>query len=258
MELNEYKVMARVEAKHWWFIHRLKLIRALIGKEFKKKERKLSLFDAGCGTGGMLVKLKGTGLISTACGCEPEEWAYNYCKEQGLNINNCAIEELNIQDKSFDIVLSMDVLYHRNVDPKLAIKIISNLLKLDGILILNVAAIPSLRRAHDERDWGARRFVKSDLEKLLLETDLEIVSINYWNTLLSPVIWLQSRWYEVSKKFKKKIIVNKSSLEMPSKLINKLMIKILEIENLLSRFIPFLIGSSILLVARKTRVRSQR
>ena len=35
-----------------------------------------TVFDAGCGTGGILQSLKDTDFINEASGCEPHDWAY--------------------------------------------------------------------------------------------------------------------------------------------------------------------------------------
>jgi len=251
MEQNEYRVMAKVELTHWWFVHRYHRIRDIIYKEWLKKNNSLQIFDAGCGTGGLIRQLKNEIYVKEVRGCEPQEWAHKYMLEMGLNVLNCRIEEMiNTKDK-FDIVLCMDVFYHRNLDPNKAILALSNILKPGGILILNVAAMKCLKRAHDEKDWGARRYLPYELKSIIDKVDFNIMSLKYWNSWLTPFIWMQSMWYQISTNQLKQRLGDESALNPPPIFVNRMLIILLKIEQYFSKFVPLPFGSSLMAVARK-------
>ena len=110
----------------------------------------------------------------------------------------------------------MDVFYHVNIEPKKDINNIYELIHKNGLLLLNVAAMPCLMRGHDTRVMGARRFLKTELEDLILETGLFIRSIYYWNSFMMPVILVSI----IKEKLQLHHSTKDSSMHVPPKLMN--------------------------------------
>ena len=57
MNDEEFRLLAEIEEHHWWFVGKRELLRALL----ESVPRGEHLLDLGCGTGGMLRELAGTG-----------------------------------------------------------------------------------------------------------------------------------------------------------------------------------------------------
>ncbi len=243
----EYQTMSDVESLHWWFSHRYKKVRRVLADEAILKNHALSIFDVGCGTGGLLLRLRDEKFISTVNGCEPNPLGNKYCKSKGLSIINSEIESISNLEDSYDAILCMDVFYHKDVDPIKAMHAICKLLKPGGVLIVNVAAMPCLRNSHDIREMGARRLLLKELSRLALSSGFHIKDIYYWNSWLSPAIWFKSR----VDGFRKSVDMSNSSLSMPPRLINRLLKSLLSLEEKASCLYRLPFGTSLFLVASK-------
>ena len=249
MQLSEYKALANVESSHWWLRHlHFRVLRLLLLK-YEHVKTRLRVLDVGCGTGGLLSILSDYSDYFELEGCEPNVWACDFARSKGLNIHNCSLEELNVDVEEFDIILCMDVFYHRFIDPNKGMQIIYSLLKSEGLLLFNVAAMPCLWRKHDDRVMGARRFLFNDLELLARKKGFLILDIYYWNSLLIFILLATSFFERIISR--KQDLIEKSSLSKPPNVVNSFLILILNIETFLRRFIKFPFGSSLFLIARK-------
>jgi len=255
MKRQEYAAMAQVEKHHWWYQHLRSLVLEKITHYSTTKSGTLDLFDAGCGTGGMLQAIQESRKTSSSRinlhGCEPSPWAYNSCLEKQLPVRQCRIEDYQSKAK-YDIILCLDVLYHANVKPDAAIKVLSNLLKPDGLLIINTAAMPCLSRQHDVNVMGARRFLPEPLRKLCQNNALLVSELHYWNSWLVPILWISIQTKRAGHLFHKKSLKDqRSDLRLPPEWINNVLKAILKVEARVSPFVKPLFGTSIFLTARK-------
>jgi tRNA G46 methylase TrmB len=64
MEKELYKTLFETEKNHWWYSVRRKIVKDLIAKFWRNKD-KPNLLDIGCGTGQLLVELSD---VSVAAG----------------------------------------------------------------------------------------------------------------------------------------------------------------------------------------------
>ncbi len=240
---NEYKIMNDFESNYWWYIGLHELILRFVQK--KSQGKKISILDAGCGTGRMLELLS----EHHTAGFDYSEEAVKFCKKKGLknitlqNINNWKSEEL------YDVILSIDVICSIGIDDySKIIKNFNSALNKNGILILNLPAFENLRRNHDKAVFVGKRFKQSEVKKILKKSGFEIDFISYRLPFLYFVILLKKN---IQKIFK--ITKAESDLKKISKLTNLLMLSINRFENLLLKFFrnPFL-GSSVFVVAKKT------
>ncbi len=108
---KEYQAMFEVEEHLWWYkILHEKVLNAL--KENFGKNRSLKILDAGCGTGGMLLKL----IKNEYSNCEGFDFnfdAVNFSKLRSLNVQTCDITSFNgvFEENTFDVIICNDVLY---------------------------------------------------------------------------------------------------------------------------------------------------
>ena len=246
----EYHESFNSEDTHWWFVTRDRLIFDFIDNYSLRLERPLDLFDIGSGTGGLLSQCKYHQSIANYSGCEPNEVGLSYSKKRGLSVMDSGIKDLYKVRQQFDVVTCVDVLYHKNVEPDFALASIRNVLKDDGILIINVAAMPQLSGRHDIRDQGGRRFLRQELGQLLRNNGYIIETLRYWNTILTPLIWL-IRFTQKAFPLQQ-IDTVPSGVKLPSKLVNKCLVALLSFEKRLGLRVNFPFGCSLIAVAKKS------
>lgn len=251
METGEYHVLARVEGSHWWFrqLHR-QAIEAM-KREAQRVGRPLRVFDAGCGTGGLLAQVCKQPWVELAAGCEPHPVALEHCRGQKLRVWGCSIEALPEWKPplDLDVVLCMDVLYHRDVNPWQSTAVMTSLLRPGGLMVINVAAMPCLRRDHDSRVHGARRFLARELRNLVQSHGLDVERLHYWNSWLTPLLWLKLQLADRAAHRSN----NYSELEPPHNGLNAFLNGLLRLEHLVNRWAPLPFGSSLFCQARKYR-----
>ena len=243
----EYETMSDVEFSHWWFKHRFIKVKNILHAQSQRISSCLKVFDIGCGTGGLLIQLKEESFINSVSGCEPHPIGIQICKDRGLSILECPIDQIKQGLSSYDAVLCMDVFYHKDIDPLEGFKVINQLLKPGGTLILNVAAMPCLKNAHDDNSMGVRRFRLRGLKSMALKNGFTITNLHYWNTFLTPAIYLKAKFDTLFPSFN----THHSSLKLPSKIINNFFKIILKFENFLGKWINFPFGTSLFLVCIK-------
>ncbi len=78
MRIDEYTNMFALEDRFWWYrgIHDL-----ILGYLRKRPASRLSILDAGCGTGKLMTLLAPLGEVA---GIDASEQAIQYCRERGL------------------------------------------------------------------------------------------------------------------------------------------------------------------------------
>ena len=94
MENKEYEIMAELELNHWWYNNLHNLIKETLQKEAIKLKRSLSIFDIGCGTGGLIYRLKNKSYVSKILASDPHPLARKFAKKRGINL-----ECVNVQMK---------------------------------------------------------------------------------------------------------------------------------------------------------------
>lgn len=112
MELSEYRTMYRLENRHWWYVGMQRITTTLIAGLYPNRTN-LQILDAGCGTGAAIQYLSQFGTIT---GCDLSAVALGFCQQRGLSrLSRATVTRLPFPAKSFDLVTSFDVLYHRAV-----------------------------------------------------------------------------------------------------------------------------------------------
>jgi len=252
MEKKEYEILYTIEDEYWWYVGLRDLVFSSIVK-FRGDVRKNSrILDAGCGTGATLEGLNDYG---ESYGIDISDEAVRFCKQRGLrNVIKGSVEEIPVGDDFFDLVTSLDVLYHRKVenDTK-ALKELYRVVKNNGILILNLPAYNFLRSRHDEAIHTRHRYLKSEVRRKVEKTGFHIVKLTYRNSFLFP-IFLIIRLLEKGRKRENA----KSDLRSLPDFLNRLLIKILFLENGLLNKVNLPFGLSIFCVAKKDERRKRK
>lgn len=187
VDATEHAILRAAEDQHWWYrtLHR-QVLGALAGLQASAH-----VLDAGCGTGGMLSQLRGF----ESYGVDLSAAAVEYCRQRGLpRIVPASTHELPFGDQVFDAVLSLDVLYHEDVDEHRTLAEMTRVLKPGGLLVLNLPAFECLRGTHDIAVKGVRRYRSQDLPALLSPHGLRIERSHYWNAWLFLPLLLWRSW----------------------------------------------------------------
>lgn len=243
MEAAEYARTDEIENRLWWFrgLHRIILDRMLAVKAGPATR----VLDAGCGTGGLLCFLEDRELELKIFGFDSDELALVAARRKSRSpLARANINTLPYRTDSFDVILSIDVLYHRAVDEPKALEEILRCLKPGGKLLVHLPAYDWLMSAHDSNVHTRTRYTATSCRAMLNMAGFEVSHVSYWNSLLFP--FLVAHRLTVGK------LKSTSDLDLPPKWQDDLFFWIIEAERRLARrgiTLPF--GSSVSAVATK-------
>lgn len=245
MEHHEYQTMFELEDEYWWYVGLRDLLNSYL-HEFKTKDSRTLLLDAGCGTGALLSML---GSYGVTYGTDLSAEALAFCRKRGLErITQASILQLPFQSGQFDCISSFDVLYHRAVSNDVsALKEYHRVLTNRGKLFLNLPAFEFLRSEHDRAIHTARRYTRRQVGEMLIQAGFQIEKMTYHNSFLFPFV-LATRWMRRHKSQSEPARSDLTRLPGP---INRFLTGLLKLENALVRKIDFPVGSSIFCMAVK-------
>jgi len=248
---HEYDIMAAVESQHWWYATLHSQVVQAIQRHSKDQQRDLTILDAGCGTGGLLLVLKQVGF-NHAQGFDLSTDAVAHARSRGLHIKLGDLNQLTqfAPPQSFDVIINNDTLYHLSIDQRTHFfKSCLTLLKPNGIMLLNVPALNAFKGNHDLAVGITERFSKSTLVPFIQGIGFEVKQARYWPFLLSPVIWATRVMQKLvrGRFFSSKVY--QSDLVLPSPLVNKVLAKFCAFEQPLPFTTPW--GSSLFLILKK-------
>jgi SAM-dependent methyltransferase len=250
MELAEYEVMYQREENYWWYVGLRDLVLSQIA-HFARGQKALTLLDAGCGTG----KLLETCWAYRAYGLEFSPEAFRFLRRRGLeHVVQASVCRMPFADACFDVVASLDVLYHVASPGDLeGLREMSRVLKPDGLLLLNLPAYEFLRSHHDAAIHTQQRYTRNQVREMLGQAGLRVQTLTYRNTLLFPVAALVRL---AQKLFRPRPALPQSDLRPLPHFLNRALTVPLLIENRLIRMglrLPF--GLSVYCVAMKPKPR---
>jgi SAM-dependent methyltransferase len=184
VETKEYQQLFEVEDRLWWFVGMREATLALI-ERFVENPRGLCILDAGCGTGGMLPHLASYGSV-VGTDLYDEALSFSSHRRQGHLVQS-TLPGLPFPSGSFDLVTSLDVIYHQAVpDDEVALSEMARVLRPGGTLLLRVPAHDRLRSRHDIAVHTRHRYGKRELVDKLERAGLKPVYVSYLNCFLFP------------------------------------------------------------------------
>ncbi len=238
--------MYQVEDTYWWYTGLRKLVFLFMLESVHEKKR-VNLLDTGCGTGRMLSECG----EYRAFGVDISEEALKFCRLRNLkNILRGSICDLPFKDKSFHIVISLDVLYHLKVsDDFRALREIYRVTDEDGVLLLNLPAYDFLKSTHDKMIHTKQRYTLRNLKAKVEKAGFIIERVTYRNTLLFPMLAFTRIMKKIRLPHERKI---ESDVKPLPAMLNKFLERILAAENrLITSGLNFPFGLSVFCVARK-------
>lgn len=242
MEISEYQNIYQHEGEHFYYISNHKIILSLIKKYAPDKD--LKILDAGCGTGLLTKRLSQFGKV-VAIDIHPQ--AIRFSKERGINVRKASVNKLPFKDSSFDLIVCIDVLYHREVDDQKALQEFYRILKPSGLLVLRVPANQWLNLAHDKYVHSRERYSKNELQQKLLKASFKIEKLSSVNLALLPVATISHLIQMIKPANNTKSFIGSSPA-----LINKILTVILSSESYLLNWLDLPFGLGLIAVARKS------
>lgn len=191
MNTEEFATMYRVEDRHWWYAGLRRLLETSWRRHVVCEAPRV--LDAGCGTGATLAAACPR---SGSFGVDISMEAVGYCRKRGLTRTAAAsASALPFGDNAFDVVLSLDVIQHKDVsDPRVPLREACRVLTRGGVLFVNVPAYRWLYSSHDSAVSNVRRFTRGELASRFAEAGLATIEVTYWNALLFPAAALLRLW----------------------------------------------------------------
>lgn len=174
----------RLEAKHFWFVYRRKLILDALQRYFPDLR---SFMDVGCGTAENLRAIQARFPRARLVGGEASMPALmtgqRKCKAQFLQMDARAIPFTD----AFDVMGAFDVIEHVE-DDALVLAEMYRACSADGGIVLTVPQHPSLWSHMDEVAKHKRRYTRQDLVTKVESAGFEIVDVTSFMTLLLPAM----------------------------------------------------------------------
>ncbi len=248
MKRREYETLYELEDVHWWYLGHRRLYASLLDRHCASAARGRVL-DAGCGTGGLTQWLRDRYAPERVVAMDISEEALLRCGERGLEEMLCSpVEYIPFPDASFDLVLSLNVIYHLQVEDDLeALREMRRVLAPGGYLLLNLPALSCLRGRHDEAVEGVRRYRASALRSLLERAGLEPVKQTYFVFTLLPAI---AAWRLLGRMGLGEDAA--SDLWLPPAPLNRALAALLAAESRIAAARGLPLGSSLTALARRT------
>ena len=251
MAPEQYDIMSLAEDRHWWYMGLRHAIGCCLQQHSMRLPPHPTVLDVGCGTGGNLQYLYTLLQPSYLAGLDLSELALEHARRKCPNadVYQSDIRQPELHRDAFDLIVSTDVLYMTGIKETIpGLKTLTRALKPGGLFLSNLPAYNWLTSEHDRVVHTRERYTLSPILLLLRELDLNCVRISYRVSALLPVI--------VMRRFPSLLfrprVSPRSDLSQPAEWINRVLFRILQMENrLLACGLQFPWGSSILVVGRK-------
>ena len=241
MDREQYQIMYEVESVHWWYRGMRHQNREML-RQYLAPGLSYEILDAGCGTGGSTEDLARFGRVT---GIDFSWDALDYASSRALpRLVRGSIEQLPFAARSFDVVTSFDVIYHRGVvDERQALAEFHRVLRPGGIALVRSPAFDWLRGTHDVGIHTERRFTTGQLAGYMSEVGFEVLNATYTNALLFPLA-LAKRTVEHF------LPGSPSDLSVPPAPLNRLMELALNLEAPVARTVGLPVGLSVVVLGR--------
>jgi SAM-dependent methyltransferase len=217
MQTDEYLKLAEVEDRMWYFrslhhhvrreveAHLARPSTATVGSPnaggSSGSAGRLHVLDAGCGTGGLILRLRaahpewkysGIDFMPLAC-----ELARERCGPD-VDVRVASVTDLPFADESFDAVVSADVIC-QVVNPEVAVREFFRVLRPGGVVVINVPAYMWMWSYHDDSCETKHRYTRPEINALFGAAGFVDRKTTHWNALPFPLLWAKRKIFKSSR-----------------------------------------------------------
>jgi SAM-dependent methyltransferase len=240
------ELTGRAEATHFWFRGFRKFIAPVIA-DVAEGRAGLRLVDCGCGTGHNLQLLRPHGA---AVGFDLSATGLVRARGGGAAVVRGDVTRVPLASGAFDVATSFDVLQCVEGDLD-AIREMARILRPGGVVVITLAALEALRGDHSEVWQEVRRYTPASARRLVEAAGLTPVRVSFMFASLFPLMMSVRIVQRLTKRLGR-TVRSDTDIAVPIAPVNLLLTVLVSAEAALIRRVPMPIGSSLLVIARKT------
>jgi ubiquinone/menaquinone biosynthesis C-methylase UbiE len=235
---------ARAERDHFWFRGFRRFVEPLL-VEATRDVRHARILDCGCGTGHNLAMLRRYGR---AAGIDITWRGLQFAHDRGERLlAQASAAHLPFDDATFDLVTSFDVIYALDDQTeRAALSEMYRVLRPNGQILVNVAALRMLTGNHSVLSHEVRRYQRKDLREKLTQAGFEVRRMTYTHFTLLPIV--------MAVRFSQRLsghTESEAEMTVPSAPVNAALSALLGLEAAAMRLTNMPLGSSLLALSRK-------
>lgn len=235
---------AKVEAGHFWFVGRNKILRNRMTRYFPQPK---NILEIGCGTGFVLNNTQQLFPNAQLSGSDIFTEGLGYAKQRVPSANLFQMDACHIPFRAeFDMIGAFDVLEHIE-DDEGALREIYQACQAGGGVIFTVPQHRWLWSSTDDYAHHKRRYTRRELVDKAHRAGFEVEYVSSFISLLLPAM-MASRVMQKSDQAEDQMDAGFKI----GKLTNTVLGWVMNVESwLIAKQISFPVGGSLLLVARK-------
>jgi len=202
MQNDEYLKLAEVEDEMWYFRSLHAHVRRALADAFPAGHQPAPhVLDAGCGTGGLILRQREAEPGWTFAGIDFMPIACELARERcgpDVDIRVASITELPFPDASFDAVVSADVICQVE-NPEVAAAEFFRVLRPGGVVVINVPAYMWMWSYHDDSCQTKHRYTRPEIDGLLGGAGFTERRTTHWNALPFPLVWAKRKLFRTAR-----------------------------------------------------------
>ena len=236
----------RAEDRHFWFQGFRRFVTPVLA-DVADGRRDLRLLDCGCGTGANLGLLAPYGR---AVGIDLSAGGLVRAAQAGRSVARADVTQIPLPSEWFDVVTSFDVLQCVPDDAG-AVREMARVARAGARVVVTVAALEVLSGDHGEAWQEVRRYTPARVRTLMEQAGLRVDRVSFLFASLFPLMLGTRLAQRVSRPFRQ--MRNDSDISVPPRPVNDALAVVLRAEAAVARRLPMPIGSSLLVVASKSK-----
>jgi SAM-dependent methyltransferase len=238
-----FDILSEVDRTHFWFRARGAMVTWAMRRHFGAPH---AVMEIGCGTGGMLARIREAFPEAALAGSDIHVAALPYA---AARVGGAALLQMDATaipySNEFDVAAACDVIEHIERDD-LALAAMHRALRPRGGIILTVPQDPRLWSVWDEASGHKRRYRRGELVARVREAGFEVERIVSMSSLLYPLMRLTRRRYRGERSYD---AGDELRIAPP---LNFALGRVMDVERFLLRHgADFPFGGSLLLVGRR-------
>lgn len=238
-----FDILSEVDRKHFWFRARGAMVTWAMGEHFAAPA---AVMEIGCGTGGMLARIREAFPAARLTGSDIHTAALPYA---AARVPGAALVQMDATAipyaSEFDVVAACDVIEHIERDD-LALAAMHRALRPGGGILITVPQDPRLWSVWDEASSHKRRYRRDELVTRVREAGFTVERVLSMSSLLYPLMRLTRRRYRGAAACD---AADELRIAAP---LNFALGRVMDVERfLLRRGADFPFGGSLLLVGRR-------